>query len=79
MKINYNNKKFRPILNAENGETSSETIFLYWQNDDILTDLENFVKYPKEDDKTTTIFWVLTVLTEINLYSAEKLGQFLVF
>ena len=36
MKINYNNKKFRPILNAENGETSSETIFLYWQNDDIL-------------------------------------------
>ena len=48
-------------------------------HDIILTDLENFVKYPKEDDKTTTIFWVLTVLTEINLYSAEKLGQFLVF
>ena len=48
-------------------------------HDIILTDLENFVKYPKEDDKTTTIFWVLTVLTEINLSSAEKLGQFLVF
>jgi hypothetical protein len=35
--MNYNNKKFRPISNTENGETSSETIFHYKQKDDILT------------------------------------------
>ena len=37
MQINYNNKQFRPITNAENGETSLETVFLYRQNGDILT------------------------------------------
>lgn len=37
MKINYNNKKFRPISNTENGETSSETIFEYKQEGNILT------------------------------------------
>lgn len=37
MKINYNNKKFRPIQNTENGETSEETIFKYKQNGKILT------------------------------------------
>ncbi|MGB1207386.1 MAG: GNAT family N-acetyltransferase [Chitinophagales bacterium] len=37
MQINYNNKQFCPIVNAENGETSSETIFLYRQSGDILT------------------------------------------
>ena len=45
----------------------------------ILSDLEDFYKYPKEEDKTTVIFWILTVLTEINLKAAETLGQFLVF
>ena len=35
--INYNNKKFRPISNTDNGETSSETIFNYKQVDNILT------------------------------------------
>ena len=35
--INYNGKIFRPISNTENGETSSETIFLYNQIDNILT------------------------------------------
>ena len=35
--INYNNKKFRPIQNTENGETSSETIFHYKQIGNILT------------------------------------------
>lgn len=34
--INYHNKKFRPILNSENGETSGETIFLYKQEGSIL-------------------------------------------
>lgn len=37
MKINYNNKKFRPVENTQNGETSQETIFLYKQKDNILT------------------------------------------
>ena len=37
MKINYNNKKFRPIQNSQNGETSEETIFEYKQNGNILT------------------------------------------
>lgn len=45
----------------------------------ILNDLEDFYKYPKEEDKTTVIFWILTVLTEINLKAAETLGQFLIF
>lgn len=35
--INYNNKKFKPIQNTENGETSSETIFHYKQIGNILT------------------------------------------
>lgn len=35
--INYNNKIFRPIINSENGETSSKTIFLYKQVGNVLT------------------------------------------
>jgi len=35
--MDYNNKRFRPIQNTENGETSSETIFLYQQISHILT------------------------------------------
>jgi hypothetical protein len=35
--INYNEKKFRPISNTENGETSEETIFSYKQIGNILT------------------------------------------
>ncbi len=35
--MNYNNKKFRPISNTENGETSSETLFHYKQVGNILT------------------------------------------
>ena len=33
----YNNKTFRPISNSENGETSGETVFLYYQIGNILT------------------------------------------
>ena len=35
--MNYNNKKFRPIVNSENGETTGETIFTYKQVGNILT------------------------------------------
>lgn len=35
--MNYNNKKFRPVQNSENGETSEETIFEYKQTGNILT------------------------------------------
>ena len=35
--MNYNNKKFRPIQNSENGETTEDTIFEYKQIDNILT------------------------------------------
>ncbi|WP_460219372.1 n-acetylglutamate synthase [Psychroserpens sp. MEBiC05023] len=35
--INYNNKIFRPIINSENSETSSETAFPYKQVGNILT------------------------------------------
>lgn len=35
--INYNNKRFRPISSSENSETTSDTIFLYKQNGNILT------------------------------------------
>ena len=35
--MNYNNKKFRPVQNSVNGETSAETIFEYQQEGNILT------------------------------------------
>ncbi len=35
--INYNNRKFRPLSNSENGETSAETIFHYQQEGNVLT------------------------------------------
>ena len=35
--MNYNNKKFRPVENTENGETTAETIFEYKQDGNILT------------------------------------------
>lgn len=35
--LNYNNKKFRPVSNSENGETSEETIFHYQQSGNILS------------------------------------------
>lgn len=34
--IDYHNKKFRPVSNTENGETSEETIFHYLQQGNIL-------------------------------------------
>ena len=35
--INYNNKSFRPIQNTANGETSSETLFTYKQEGNIIS------------------------------------------
>ncbi len=35
--MNYNNKKFRPISNSENGEVSEEIIFHYIQEGNILS------------------------------------------
>jgi hypothetical protein len=35
--MNYNNKKFRPISNSENGEVSDDMIFHYRQNGNILS------------------------------------------
>jgi hypothetical protein len=35
--INYHNKRFRPIQNTNNGETSAETIFHYVQEGAILS------------------------------------------
>ncbi len=35
--INYNGKKFRPISNTDNGETSNETLFHYKQVGQVLT------------------------------------------
>lgn len=37
MSINYDQKKFRPISNSENGEVSDEMIFHYQQNGNVLT------------------------------------------
>ncbi|WP_333662674.1 n-acetylglutamate synthase [Chishuiella changwenlii] len=34
--IDYNNKKFSPVSNTENGETTNETVFHYKQTDNIL-------------------------------------------
>jgi hypothetical protein len=35
--MNYNNKKFRPVKNSENGETTAQTVFLYKQIGNIIT------------------------------------------
>lgn len=35
--MNYHQKRFKPISNTDNGETSEETIFLYQQKGAILT------------------------------------------
>lgn len=35
--MNYHNRSFRPVSNTENGETSSETVFKYIQDGNILT------------------------------------------
>lgn len=35
--INYNNKTFKPISSSANSETTSETVFLYKQYENILT------------------------------------------
>lgn len=35
--MNYHDKKFRPVSNTPNGETSEETIFHYKQEENILT------------------------------------------
>ena len=35
--INYNDRRFRPVRNSANGETSPETIFHYEQEGRILT------------------------------------------
>jgi len=45
--MNYNNRKFRPVLNSENGEVSSDMVFDYKQTNNILTcsyDGKNIIK-----------------------------------
>jgi hypothetical protein len=37
MNINYNNRKFRPVSNSENGEVSNDMIFHYKQTGNMLT------------------------------------------
>lgn len=41
MKINYNNRRFRPVQNTENGETSAETEFHYLQQGNIVVGTYN--------------------------------------
>ena len=35
--IDYNDRRFRPVRNSDNGETSSETIFHYKQEGNVLS------------------------------------------
>ncbi|EAY27648.1 hypothetical protein [Microscilla marina] len=35
--MNYHNKQFRSVNNTDNGEVSSETLFHYQQNGDVIT------------------------------------------
>lgn len=37
MKINYHNRRFRPVQNSKNGETSAETEFYYSQKGNVIT------------------------------------------
>ncbi len=34
--INYNNKKFRAIVNSKNGDVDNNTVFHYWQEGDTV-------------------------------------------
>ncbi len=36
MKINYHQRKFRSVSNTESGEVSESTVFLYFQEGDVL-------------------------------------------
>ncbi len=36
-KINYNNRIFKSVSNSESGEVSSETVFYYFHNLDLVT------------------------------------------
>lgn len=35
--INYHNKKFKPLSSSKNSETTTETVFIYKQDGNILT------------------------------------------
>jgi hypothetical protein len=35
--MNYHNKTFKPVQNSDNGEVTSDTVFRYEQNGNILT------------------------------------------
>lgn len=37
MKVNYNNLKFKPVSNSQNGEVSDDMIFNYHQSGNIIT------------------------------------------
>lgn len=41
MKINYDNRRFRPVQNTENGETSAETEFHYLQKGNVVVGTYN--------------------------------------
>lgn len=36
MKLNFDNRKFQSLANTENGEVNSDTIFEYYQQDDMI-------------------------------------------
>mgnify|MGYP001548611006 CR=1 FL=1 len=46
--MNYNNKKFKPVSNTDNGETSKETMLEYKQSDNILTSTYSDVQIKEE-------------------------------
>jgi len=35
--MNYNNRKFRPVSNSQNGEVTNDMVFHYQQTDNIVT------------------------------------------
>ncbi len=37
MAINYEGRRFRAVINTENGETTAETVFEYRQSDNVLS------------------------------------------
>lgn len=37
MTINYNNRKFKPVSNSDNGEVSNDMVFHYKQSENVLT------------------------------------------
>ncbi len=72
MKINYNNRKFKPISNSENGEISTDMVFHYKQSINVLT-----CKYSGKNIITGHLIGLVDEngIIEMNYHQVNKNGE----